>query len=145
MSNKQTAIDYEEAINEYLKNDFFEKIDRQIGFLVGRLYSYLANQEKSILKTSSLLTKLPLYTRRLNKQQILKVISKCDDVVRRLISKNKSEKSTGRGLRQKLHDLLKEDQWESSFEELSLAFMMGFSFFVKSESETEENEREKEE
>lgn len=142
MSKKKSNLNYFKAVEDYLEKDFFNKTDRKVAFLIGRIYSYLANQEKSALKTTSLLTKLPLYTRRLDKVQILKIIGKMDDVVKRLISKSRGEVGTNKTLRQKLYDLLKDDLWESTHQELSLAFMMGFSFYVKSEEEEDdENEQ----
>ncbi|MHA1401682.1 MAG: hypothetical protein ACTSQE_15130 [Candidatus Heimdallarchaeaceae archaeon] len=128
---------YYDAIDEYLSRDFFKKEDRKISFLLGRYYSYLADKEKKELKTTSLYTKLPLYTKRLDREQIYKITDKCNSVVKRLISKNKETSKTARRIREALNELLSKDTWESSYHELSLAFMMGFTFYVESEEKEE--------
>ena len=129
---------YYEKIEEYLSRDFFKKNDRKIAFLMGRYYSSLAYKEEEILKTKSLYTKLPLLTRRLDKEQIFKIADKCNSVVKRVISKNKDSSRTEARIWEKISDLLSQDEWESSYYELSLAFMMGFTFFV--ETKQKENQ-----
>ncbi len=138
MSEK--AEKYYAKIEEYLNRDFFKKTDRKVSFLIGKYYSSLAYKEKKELKTTSLYTKLPVLTKRLDKEQIYKLADKCNSVVKRLISKNKSTSKTEARLWEKLNDLLSKDEWESSHYELSLAFMMGFTFYVESEEENESEE-----
>ncbi|UJG44406.1 MAG: hypothetical protein K9W46_04300 [Candidatus Heimdallarchaeum endolithica] len=138
MSEK--AEKYYAKIEEYLNRDFFKKTDRKISFLIGKYYSSLAYKEKKELKTTSLYTKLPVLTKRLDNEQIYKLADKCNSVVKRLISKNKSTSKTEARLWEKLNDLLSKDEWESSHYELSLAFMMGFTFYVESEEENESEE-----
>ncbi|MBN1329960.1 MAG: hypothetical protein JXA54_10850 [Candidatus Heimdallarchaeota archaeon] len=123
---------YYKEIDDYLSRDFFINNDRKIAFLLGRYYNYLANKEKNILKTQSLYTKLPAYTKRFDKKSIYQLLDKCNSVVKRLISKNKTTSQTAGGIRDKLNELLAYDLWQSNFDELSIAFMMGFTFFVES-------------
>jgi len=127
--------EYYQKIDRYLNRKFFSNTDRKLCFLLGHYYNYLARKESLILNTNSLYTKLPSYTRRLDREQILKLVDKCNSVVKRLIAKNRSVAKTASHIRRQLHELLMEDQWESSYEELSLAFMMGFSVYL---GETEE-------
>ncbi|MHA1204185.1 MAG: hypothetical protein ACTSSL_04490 [Candidatus Heimdallarchaeaceae archaeon] len=128
---------YYQKIEDYLSRDFFKKEDRKVSFLLGRYYSSLAYKEKNELKTTSLYTKLPVYTKRLDKEQIYKIIDKCNSVVKRLISKHKDTSKTDTRIWEKLNELLSKDKWESSYYELSLAFMMGFTFYVESEEKEE--------
>ncbi|MHA1222723.1 MAG: hypothetical protein ACTSSG_14845 [Candidatus Heimdallarchaeaceae archaeon] len=124
---------YYKKMDEYLERPFFKKIDRQLSFLTGNYYNHLAYREKEILKTTNLYTKLPVYTKRLDREQIIKILDKCNNVVKRLISKSKSTSGSSSYLREKIGQLMKEDCWESSNDELSLAFMMGFTFYSPSE------------
>ena len=139
--NKEEQINkFYKKIDEHLEKKFFNEDDRKLAFLVGKYCNYMASFEKSILRTSSLYTKLPSYTKRMDREQILRVLEKSNNVATRLISKHKSTASSGAIYREKINFLLSEVNWESSHCELSLAFMMGFSFFVPSEQEQEKGE-----
>lgn len=140
MEEEKKKIDYIEKIDEYLEKKFFREDDRKISCLAGRYYNYMAFLEKSVLKTHSLLTKLPMYTKRMDRDQILKIIEKCNSVANRLISKNKSTSGTGGILREKINEFLAEDIWKSSHHELAIAFMMGFSLYIPINKETKESE-----
>lgn len=133
---KEEGKDYIEKINQYLEQDFFDKNDRRIAFLVGRYYNTMAYKEKEVLRTSSLTTKLPVYTKRLDKEKLIKVIDKCNDVAKRLESKLK--KAQSQWLMREIGRLIASDDWSSTYEELSLAFMMGYTFFAKKENKEEE-------
>ena len=135
----EKKIKSEEA--EYLQREFFNKDDRKISFLIGRYYGYLAAKEKTVLRTTSLYTKLPMYTQRLNREQLLKILDKCNSVVKRLISKNKETKQTGTFRRNQISELISKDNWESTYDELSLALMMGFSYFVKIDKKSKKGEK----
>lgn len=129
----EDADKYYKEMEKYVSQDFFSRDDRKISFYLGRYYSQVSYYEKEELKTTSLLTKMPIYTNRLDKQQIIKIMDKCNAVVKRLISKHKSSGKTAATMRGKLNELLAKDCWESNHEELSLAFMMGYTFFVKND------------
>lgn len=133
MNEEKQKKDYYERLDDYLDNKFFSEDDRKISFLVGKYYNYMATLEKSILRTTSLYTKLPAYTKRMDRDQLLKVLEKSNNVATRLISKKKDTTSTGSKYREKINKLLSGDIWRSSHVELSLAFMMGFSYYVPSE------------
>ncbi len=142
---KSKVEDYYDQMGDYLSRPFFKKDDRKVCFLLGKYYEYLSNKEKTKLKTTSLYTKLPSYLRRLDKDQVYKILDKCNSVVNRLIAKNKGQTETLSNVREQLNDLLSKDNWESSHYELSLAFMMGFTFHVRSEKEDENQEIDNEE
>ena len=137
--NDELKEDYFEKIDEYLDKPFFKAADRKTVFLLGRYYNYMAYLESSFLKTQSMLTKLPMYTKRIDKDQVIKILSKCNTVASRLISRNKTTKGSGGTLRERLNDLIAEDVWESSNQELELAFMMGFSARLKKEKKEKRN------
>ncbi|MCG3255976.1 MAG: hypothetical protein KAU62_07820 [Candidatus Heimdallarchaeota archaeon] len=140
MNNENQKTDYYKIIDDYLEKKFFKEEDRKISFLVGRFYNHMAYLENKVLKTNSLFTKLPSYTKRMDKEQILKVLEKSNYVAFRLISKEKSTASTGVKLRERINKILSEDNWTSSHNELSLAFMMGFSFYVPSDEKNKKSD-----
>ncbi|MHA1221890.1 MAG: hypothetical protein ACTSP3_01265 [Candidatus Heimdallarchaeaceae archaeon] len=140
----ESTDEYYKKIDEYLSRPFFDKVDRKVSFLTGSYYNYLAYLEKEKLKTTNLYTKLPIYTKRLDREQIIKILDKCNNVVKRLISKSKSTSGSSSHLREKIGQLIKENCWESSCEELSLAFMMGFTYYSPSKTKDTEQEEKNE-
>ena len=129
--------DYTKRLKEHIEKEFsfsfLQSRDKQIAYLTGMYYNKAVYRQQSVFGTRSLIKRLPITSKKINKENIIKMLDECNIVMRKIASANKEKPFVPYAqLREQIFDLLKEiDSWDSSPYELNVAFQMGYDSYIE--------------
>lgn len=118
---------------------FFKANDLKAASLIGLYYKTVSYFQENELKTRTLIKDTRVWFKEFNRINLLAILHHCTRVLFAISDKSRKPVPLQK-LRENIENLLISDEWVSSPEELSLAFMIGYDIYLTNETTEEVNE-----
>jgi hypothetical protein len=122
----QERVDY---LKKELTHPFFNSADLKATAAIGLYFRMVSYAQDKELGTKTLVKDTRVWFKEFNKKNILQIFAECNRINFIASEKLKRSNPMYASIRLLIEEYLKEDTWESSPEQLSLAFMIGYDSF----------------
>ncbi len=137
MEEQKKEPSFDQIQNEFIEREFtyafLQSKDKQIAYLTGMYYRKAVYKQQTVFGTKSLIKRLPITSKKITKDNIIRMLDDCNIVMRKIATKKEANFIVPFSrLRNKIFELLKQiENWESSPYELNIAFQMGYDAYIE--------------
>ena len=128
---KYTEQNFIDQLKDEIKFPLFKDDDLKAAASVGLFYRLLSYQQESKLGTRTLVKDARYLINDIDKIKLLKLFKKTCEVAFVIKDKDRRKQLNYSNIRLIAEDYLKNATWQSSSEELSLAFMIGYDSWLR--------------